>query len=125
MASSARLRRGAVPAALLCLALLALAAAAPAAERMRFWNTTSFTIAELYLAPAGTTQWGPNQCANDPDGAVDADERLTLKDVAPGRYDVKLADKHGRVCLVKNVEVRSGKPYAFAIGESDLTDCSK
>lgn len=111
--------------AIMSLAFLTLAGAAVAAERMRFWNTTSFTIAELYLAPAGTTQWGPNQCANDPDGAVDADERLALKDVAPGRYDVKLADKQGRVCVVRNVEVRSGKPYAFSIGESDLTDCTK
>jgi hypothetical protein len=92
---------------------------------MRFWNTTSVTITELYLAPAGTTSWGPNQCRNDPDGAVDADERLTLKDVTPGRYDVKLADKNGRTCIVRNVEVKSGKPYAFSIGESDLTACSK
>jgi hypothetical protein len=106
------------------LSLLALAVAADAAERMRFWNTTSFTITELYLAPAGTTQWGPNQCKNDPDGAVDADERLTLKDVVAGRYDVKLADKKGRVCIVRNVEVKSGEPYAFAIVESDLTDCT-
>jgi len=106
------------------LALLALAVAAEAADRMRFWNTTSFTITELRLAPAGTTEWGPNQCKNDPDGAVDADERLTLKDVAAGRYDVKLADKKGRVCIVRNVELKSGRPYAFAIGESDLTDCS-
>ncbi len=106
-------------------AFLALAAAAVAADRMRFWNTTSFTITRLYLAPAGTTQWGPDQCANDPDGAVDADERLTLRDIAPGRYDVKLADKKGRVCVVRNVDVKSGKPYAFSISDSDLTDCSK
>jgi len=112
-------------AAIICCVLLALAAAAGAAERMRFWNTTAFTITELRLAPAGTTDWGPDQCKNDPDGAVDADERLTLKDVQPGRYDVKLADKHGRICIVRNVEVQGGKPYAFAIGESDLTDCPK
>lgn len=111
--------------AAISFALLALAAAAVAAERMRFWNTTSFTITELYLAPAGTSQWGPNQCANDPDGAVDADERLTLKDIVPGRYDVKLADKTGRVCMVRNVEVKSGKPYAFSIDDRDLTDCTK
>jgi hypothetical protein len=111
--------------AAISLAFLALAAAAVAADRMRFWNTTSVTITELYLAPAGTTQWGPNQCANDPDGAVDSDERLTLKDIAPGLYDVKLADKKGRSCMVRNVEVKSGKPYAFAIGDSDLTDCNK
>ena len=107
------------------LSLSVLAVAAVGAERMRFWNTTSVTITELYLAPAGTTQWGPNQCKNDPDGAVDVDERLTLKDVVAGRYDVKLADKKGRVCIVRNVEVKSGKPFAFALDDNDLTDCTK
>ncbi len=66
---------------------------ASAAERLRFWNLTTVTLVELYLAPAGTTAWGANQCKNDRDGAVDSDERLTIKDVEPGRYDVKLADK--------------------------------
>jgi hypothetical protein len=59
------------------------------------------------------------------DGAVDADERLTLKDVVPGRYDVKVTDKKGRTCLVRNVEVVTGKPYAFSISEKDLTDCGE
>jgi hypothetical protein len=107
------------------LSLLAMSLAATAAERLRFWNLTDFSIKELHLAPAGTTDWGPDQCRNDPDGAVDADERLTLKDVAPGRYDVKLADKKGRVCVIRNVEVLAGKPYAFSISEKDLTDCSE
>jgi hypothetical protein len=105
--------------------LLTLSIAATAAERLRFWNLTGFTIKELHLAPTGTTQWGPDQCANDPDGAVDADERLTLNDVVPGRYDVKLLDKTGRMCVVRNVEVLAGKPYAFSISEKDLTDCSQ
>jgi hypothetical protein len=105
--------------------LLVLSLDATAAERLRFWNLTGSTIKELHLAPAGTTDWGPNQCRNDPDGAVDADERLTLKDVVPGRYDVKLADKKGRVCVVRNVEVLAGKPYAFSISEKDLTDCGE
>jgi hypothetical protein len=64
-----------------------------------------------------------NQCRNDPDGAVDADERLTLTDVVPGRYDVELRDKKGRICVIRNVEVLAGKPYAFSISEDDLTDC--
>jgi hypothetical protein len=110
---------------LLCLALLATSAGAEAAERLRFWNLTAGTVTELSLAPAGTTNWGPNQCRNDPDGAVDHDERLTLKDVAPGVYDVRLADNQGRVCVVHNVEVKGGKPYAFSISEGDLTDCGK
>ena len=59
--------------------LLAVSSAATAAERLKFWNLTSFTITELHLAPTGTTDWGPNQCKNDRGSAVDADERLTLK----------------------------------------------
>ena len=109
----------------LVFSLLALSIAATAAERLKFWNLTGSTIKELHLAPAGTTNWGPDQCRNDPDGAVDADERLTLKDVAPGRYDVKLMDKKGRICVVRNVEVLAGKPYAFSISEKDLTDCGE
>lgn len=105
--------------------LLVLCGTATGAERLRFWNLTSSTIKELHLAPAGTANWGPDQCKNDPDGAVDTDERLILKDVVPGRYDVKVTDKKGRTCLVRNVEVVAGKPYAFSISEKDLTDCSE
>jgi len=98
---------------------------AVAAERLKFWNLTGFTIKELHLAPAGTEDWGPDQCRNDPDGAVEADERLTLRDIVPGRYSVKLLDEKGRVCIVRNVEVLAGKPYAFSISEKEITDCSK
>src|SRR5262249_52388180 len=108
-----------------CLALTAVGLSAAAAERLRFWNLTAVTITELSLTAPGTTNWGPNQCKNDPDGAVDHDERLTLKDVTPGRYDVRIADKQGRVCVVRNVQVKSGAPYAFSISASELTDCNK
>jgi len=105
--------------------LFAVSSAVTAAERLKFWNLTGFMITELHLAPTGTRDWGPNQCKNDPDGAVDVDERLTLKDVVPGYYDVKLVDKQGRSCVVRNVEVEAGKPYAFSLSEKDLTDCSQ
>ena len=95
------------------------------AERLRFWNLTSVTISKLYLAPAGTDEWGPDQCQNDPDGAVDSDERLSLKGIEPGRYDVKLTDKKGRTCIVRNVEVKGGRPYAFSVEDSDLKGCSR
>lgn len=114
--------RGTIP-TVAAIALLAAGAAGHAAERLRFWNTTAATITELYLAPPGTGAWGPNQCLNDPDKTVDADERLTLTDVTPGRYDVKLVDKKGRRCVVPDVAVVSGRPYAFSISEKDLTDC--
>jgi hypothetical protein len=106
-------------------ALLCAAAPSMAAGPLRFWNLTGATITRLELAPAGTQRWGANQTANDPDGAVDADERLRLSGVGPGRYDVRLTDKTGRVCTVRNVEVTADKPYAFSLSEQDLTDCHR
>lgn len=100
-------------------------AAGTAAERMRFWNLTTVTIQELYLAPAGTTQWSANQCANDRDGSVDPDERLAITGISPGRYDVKLKDQKGRSCTVTNVELVAGRPYAFSLSDKDLTNCTK
>ncbi len=96
-----------------------------AADRLRFWNLTTVTIQELYLAPTGTTQWSANQCANDRDGTVDPDERLTITGLSPGRYDVKLKDKKGRTCTVSGVELVSGKPYAFSLSDKDLTSCTQ
>ena len=96
------------------------------ADRLEFWNLTANTINELYMAPAGTTDWGPNQCLNDAeDKTVEADEKLPLKGVDAGLYDVKLTDVTGRSCLVKNVTVRATGKYAFSIAEKDLTDCKK
>jgi hypothetical protein len=89
----------------------------------RFWNLTRHTISEFYLAPAGTTDWGPNQCKNDKDGTVDSDERLRITGVAAGHYDAKLTDVSGRSCLVRNIKVDVGE--IFSIEEKDLTECSK
>jgi hypothetical protein len=105
------------------LALYAMPSAAFAAERpLRFWNLTRHTISEFYLAPAGTTNWGANQCKNDKDGTVDPDERLRISDTPAGVYDVKLADVSGRVCTVRNVKVEAGE--IFSIEEKDLTSCT-
>ena len=109
--------------AIALLSLLLVVAGAHGAQRkgIRFWNLTSSTVTRLELAPAGTEAFGPNQCQNDPDGVVDHDERLRLVDVAPGRYDVRLADKAGRVCVVRNLAIEDEK--VFSIKDADLTDC--
>ncbi len=107
-----------------CALLFIIADVASGAERMRFWNLTTTTIKELYLAPVGTTQWSVNQCKNDADGVVDPDERLTITGVTPGKYDVRLVDKKGRMCTVANVEIVTGRPYAFSISDKQLTNCS-
>ena len=89
----------------------------------RFWNLTRHTIAEFYLAPAGTTNWGDNQCKNDKDGTVDSDERLRITGVSTGVYDAKLKDVSGRTCLVRNIKVEAGE--IFSIEEKDLTSCDR
>jgi len=107
------------------LFLLLFCSGGDAAERMRFLNKMEATIVELRLAPAGSENWGSNQTENDSDRAVDADEGLNLKGIAPGRYDVKLKDKAGRSCVVRDVAVNGGQPYAFSISDTDLRDCKR
>src|SRR5262249_51784353 len=87
----------------------------------RFWNLTANTIVTLQMSPAGLGAWGRDQCENDRDHEVDHDERLRITDIAPGRYDVRFRDKHDRVCVVKNIEVKDAEVYSME--EKDLTGC--
>jgi hypothetical protein len=106
----------------MAVALAAVDAEAGAQGRStRFWNLTRATISQLHLAPAGTSDWGPNQCKNDKDGAVDPDERLRITDVPSGSYDAKLTDRTGRVCTVRGIRIEAGA--IFSIEEKDLTSC--
>lgn len=89
----------------------------------QFWNLTGETIVHMSLAPSGTTEWGPDQCRNDPDGSVDFDERLRITDVSSGRYDVRFSDKTGRTCVVTGVEVKAGG--IFSIDKDALSHCEK
>jgi hypothetical protein len=91
--------------------------------KTKFWNLTANTINHLYLAPVGSGKYGHDQTPNDNDGTVDHDERLKITDVTSGRYDVKLSDVKGRVCIVKNVDVKAGD--IFTIEEKDLKNCKK
>jgi hypothetical protein len=97
------------------------AASAQDRRGIRFWNLTLYTVTHFQMSPVGQDNWGSDQCQNDRDGTVDHDERLRITGVEPGHYDVKLADRIGRVCIVRDVEVKAGA--VFAIEEKQLTDC--
>jgi hypothetical protein len=107
----------------LALCMIATLAAPAWARDLQFWNQTSKEFKGVYLAPAGTTNWGPNQTDNDDDHSVSADERLKITGVAPGNYDVKLVDLTGRTCIVAGVAVKAAGKVAFAIDEKQLTHC--
>ena len=119
------MRRAALAVFALVLALSLSLTAALAADRKptRFWNLTANTIVSLQMSPAGQGAWGRDQCENDRDHEVDHDERLRITDTAPGRYDVRLKDKSGRVCIVKDVDVKDGA--IFTIEEKDLSSCGR
>ena len=115
--------RGAVLLASIAFGLAGSFVAAQDRKGIRFWNLTLYTITSFQMSPAAKDSWGPDQCKNDRDGTVDHDERLRITGIEPGRYDVKLADKIGRVCIVRDVEVKEGA--VFSIEEKQLTDCRR
>jgi len=98
------------------------ASGAMAAGQTKFWNITGDTIVKFELAPAGSTNWGPDQCKNDKDDAVDDDERLLIKDVATGSYDARITFKNARVCAAKAISIEQGK--IFSIEANQLKECS-
>jgi hypothetical protein len=109
---------------IILLAVVVAAAASSAAAQnrpTRFWNLTRNTISEFYLAPAGTSNWGPNQCKNDKDGTVEHDERLRITNVSSGAYDAKFTDVTGRICTVRDIKIETGA--IFTIEEKDLRSC--
>ena len=110
-----------VPLLALIVALSLAPAVAANSKPIRFWNLTLHTVVSLQLSPAGQQAWGHDQCENDRDHEVDHDERLRITDTGPGRYDVRIKDKSGRTCTVRNVDVKDGA--IFTIEEKDLADC--
>jgi hypothetical protein len=101
---------------------VAVSVSATAATNYFAYNSTAVTtFTGVYLAPTGTTQWGPNQALNDDDKELDFGERLTLAGLNPGLYDVKLVDQKGRTCIMRHVDLT--KETSFEIRDGSLTDC--
>ena len=102
--------------------LLAQVPGAAAADKFFAFNlTTATNFTGLALAPEGTENWGPNQALNDPDHVLDASERLTLKGIQRGRFDVKLQTKKG--CIVIKHGVDLTHDLTFDIRDGDLGGC--
>lgn len=68
------------------------------------FNNSGFTINGIYLTPASSTTWGPNQ-ANQP--LYDL-QTLTLTGVSPGTYDMKVVFSSGGAVYPSVFSVSSG-----------------
>lgn len=98
---------------------------APASAEEKFFAynlTTNKVFTGVYLAPAGSTQWSANQALNDKDKALDPSERLLIKGVTHGKFDLKLVDKKNITCIRRNVDL--SKDSTFDIRDTDLTNCA-
>ncbi len=108
---------------LLAAALVAAGAAhaadAPRPERFFVYNLTSASdLNGIYLAPAGTTDWGANQALNDKDGQVEPTERLAIKGIAHGLFDVRAVTTKGHECVKKSVDLTL--ETTFDIRDADM-----
>lgn len=107
---------------LLLLTLCAAVQVGTAAERFFVYNlTTSTEFTGVFLAPAGTEKWGPNQALNDKDKSLETSERLPLIGISHGMFDVKLQDRKGHVCVKHGVDL--ARDTSFDIRDADLADC--
>jgi hypothetical protein len=108
----------------LLLASISVPFSSLAAQARKFFaynNTTRTDFTGVYVAPAGTESWGPNQALNDKDKSLDFGERLTLTGLSPGIFSVKLIDRSGRTCVLQGVDLT--KDNSFEIRDNQLTNC--
>src|SRR5262249_41244564 len=116
----ARMRR--VLLASIALGLVASSAAAQDRKGIRFWNLTLYTITTFQMSPAGKDSWG-----HPTNARMIGMERLTTTNACeslasnPDATTSNFSDKTGRVCIVRNVEVKEGA--VVSIEERQLTDC--
>lgn len=97
------------------------AAADDAPKPIKVWNLTASAIVDFRLAPGGSSKYGRNFALDDKDKAIDVDERLTLRDVAPGTYDARVKLRNGRGCRVTGLKLEAGE--ITSIEEKQLEGC--
>jgi hypothetical protein len=90
----------------------------PAPKPMKVWNLTAATIVDFRLAPSGASTFGANLTLDDKDKTIDIDERLTLRDIAPGVYDARITFRNGRACRVNGLKLAAGE--ITSVEEKDL-----
>lgn len=94
-------------------------AKAAGAEKFFVYNLTAVTdLGGVFLAPAGTTDWGPNQALNDKDHQVEPTERLSIKGIGHGMFDVRAVATSGHACIKKGVDLTS--ETTFDIRDADM-----
>jgi hypothetical protein len=67
-------------------------------------NTTTYTITELYVSPAGSGTWGPDQLATQ----IDPLGTFTLTDIPVGSYDLMAVASDGTAFWTNTTSITDG-----------------
>ncbi|QHS10243.1 hypothetical protein [Sinimarinibacterium sp. NLF-5-8] len=105
----------AVGASILGLAAVSLPAHA---AKVEFVNQSSWEIHEIYFSPASAKKWGEDYLGDE---ILEKGDTLTLSGVTRGKWDVRVVDEDGDVCVLENVYLDSSDRWV--INDEDLLGC--
>ncbi|HBL31528.1 MAG TPA: hypothetical protein DD490_32295 [Acidobacteria bacterium] len=110
----------AVLAGAVCAAALLLPAAAQAQKSdVVIKNKSDWAIAQFFLAPVDTDEWGPDQLQEH---VINTGDTFTLKSVPCDSYDVMLVDEDGDECVIGGVDI-CANDQGWVINNDDLLEC--
>lgn len=97
------------------------ASAAHAENAVVVINQSSFIVHSLFISPAASNQWGPDQLGED---VIAPGGTMTFTNIACGTYDVRLVEPSGGVCDVMAVNICSGaEPWILT--DAELIACGQ
>jgi hypothetical protein len=92
------------------VALLAgMAIARTADHEFEIVNSSRDTIFHLYLAPAGTGNWGQDELGEDEEDALEPGAWFKVRDVEPGIYDFRIVHADETSCIIRRVAIEVDK----------------
>ena len=88
------------------------------AATIQIQNQSSWDIHEIYFAPSSHDDWGDDHLGKQ---VLKAGMTLSLSNVEPGLWDVRLVDEDEDECVVDAQQISASQ--TFVIDDEDLLNC--
>lgn len=92
---------------------------AQSSNSVRIENDSDYSIYEIYMSPANDLSWGSDLLGSR--RVLPTGYYFTFSGALPGRYDLKLVDEDGDVCVVSDIRVNGNANWS--ISNSWLLNC--
>jgi hypothetical protein len=99
---------------------LSLFASHSVAATIKIENKTSLEIHEIYLVPSNESDWGNDRLGED---ILEPGNHLTLNDVKPGKWKLRLIDEDEDECILKDQKIVLST--SFDIRDEDFLNCKQ